>query len=557
MKKIYIAMMMGSLALSASAQSAIDAYRLAQPDLKGTARFMSMAGAFGALGGDLSTLSQNPAGIGVYRSSELGFTLGLDIQNAKTSSNGIKESLGKTFFNLNNIGGVAILQTPFELVPNFNIGFTYNKAVSFNREYAGSFIALENSMSNYIAGIANGENLTVADVTTTNNFNPYNPQDGGIAPSWLAVLGYDSYLINPEGNPDYPKWEGQYGKGTSGSANYRVCERGSVDEYNIAFGGNIADVLFWGMNFGLKNLDYSLGTSYGESLQNAYIFNQATNSIEQSTSRWKLNNEYRVSGSGFTYQLGVILKPIQELRIGLAFHTPTWYNFTENYIAKTDMSYFGQSGSALTNDGKYGENYSNLKAPWKFIASLAGVIGQKCILSADYEWAGYNTMTFYQSNNNLYGADYPYYDPWDDFSATPRYVSGDPYEETNKDIRNIYKNTNTLRLGAEYRVTPQVSVRGGYSIVSSPVKSVAKNNDLTIYTAGTIPNYRLDNTTNYVTCGAGYRSGGFYVDLAYVYKNLSSTYHAYTPDPGSSIQSPQAKLTFSNSQLIMSAGVKF
>ena len=37
----------------------------------GTARFMSMGGAFTALGGDISTLSQNPAGIGVFRTSEM------------------------------------------------------------------------------------------------------------------------------------------------------------------------------------------------------------------------------------------------------------------------------------------------------------------------------------------------------------------------------------------------------------------------------------------------------------------------------------------------------
>ncbi|MBD5204411.1 MAG: TonB-dependent receptor, partial [Bacteroidales bacterium] len=69
-------------------QTATDVIPLTQSDLKGTARFMSMGGAFGALGGDLSTLSQNPAGIGVYRSSELGFTLDLDCQRSSATSQG-------------------------------------------------------------------------------------------------------------------------------------------------------------------------------------------------------------------------------------------------------------------------------------------------------------------------------------------------------------------------------------------------------------------------------------------------------------------------------------
>lgn len=79
---------MGCLATGAFAQSAIDAYRFSQPDLRGTARFMGMGGAFGALGGDLSTLSQNPAGIGVYRSNELGFTLDLDVQKSTSDARG-------------------------------------------------------------------------------------------------------------------------------------------------------------------------------------------------------------------------------------------------------------------------------------------------------------------------------------------------------------------------------------------------------------------------------------------------------------------------------------
>ena len=66
MKKLYIILTATCcFALGSYAQSAIDAYRFSQPDLRGTARFMGMGGAFGALGGDLSTLSQNPAGIGV------------------------------------------------------------------------------------------------------------------------------------------------------------------------------------------------------------------------------------------------------------------------------------------------------------------------------------------------------------------------------------------------------------------------------------------------------------------------------------------------------------
>lgn len=558
MRKLYFVLSMGCLATGAFAQSAIDAYRFSQPDLRGTARFMGMGGAFGALGGDLSTLSQNPAGIGVYRSNELGFTLDLDVQKSTSDARGLKTSDNQTKFYLDNIGGVATIRLGSSVIPNLNFGFTYNKAVSFNRRYKGSIDKLQTSMSNYIAGIANNQELTVPDVETTDTYDPYNPNDGGIQAPWLAILGYDSYLINPNGNPNNPSWTGQFNDGTSGKANFDVTERGSVDEYNIAFGGNISNVVYWGMNFDIINFDYRLDSGYGEDLTGAYVYNPTTENVAATDSRWRMRNAYRANGTGFNYQLGVIVKPIQELRLGLAFHTPTWYNMTETYSAGTSMQYYGQNLSASTNDGYPGSQDYNFNSPWKVIASVAGVIGSKFIISADYEWNGYKTMKFSEANN-YYGGDGYWDDPWDYdyYSVTPASLNNDPYAYENEDIKNVYRHTDTFRIGAEYRVTPSFSVRAGYSHVSSPVESKAKNNDMTIFTAGTIPNYRFDNDTNYITCGLGYRHKGFYIDLAYVYKQMSSEYHAFTPDPKSSYQSPSAKLTFNNSRIVLSTGLKF
>ena len=86
MKKIILASMIASLPAMAMAQSTVDAYAISQNEMRGTARFMSMGGAFTALGGDLSVLGQNPAGIGVYRSSEFGATLDINMRGYKTST---------------------------------------------------------------------------------------------------------------------------------------------------------------------------------------------------------------------------------------------------------------------------------------------------------------------------------------------------------------------------------------------------------------------------------------------------------------------------------------
>ena len=83
-------------AASAGAQGALDLYTISQTDLRGSARFMSMAGAFGALGADLSTLNQNPGGIGVYRSSEVGMTMG----GVKKNGFGFPTVAQKTVINL-------------------------------------------------------------------------------------------------------------------------------------------------------------------------------------------------------------------------------------------------------------------------------------------------------------------------------------------------------------------------------------------------------------------------------------------------------------------------
>jgi len=142
-KKIILALCVAS-PFAVMAQSALDAFQFSQPDLKGTARFMSMGGAFGALGGDMSVLDQNPAGIGVYRSSDASFTLNLDCQSSTAKSQGASVTDNQTKFLLNNIGYIATFKTDNAILPNVNIGFSYNKSASFNRRYSGVVPQLKN-----------------------------------------------------------------------------------------------------------------------------------------------------------------------------------------------------------------------------------------------------------------------------------------------------------------------------------------------------------------------------------------------------------------------------
>lgn len=577
MKKIIITSAAAAMSvLPCLSQSAIDGYRLSQPDMKGTARYMGMAGAFGALGGDLSAISLNPGGIGVYRNSDVGFTLDLDLQSANSSSQGMNFNTTQTKFLLNNIGGVLTLKLPSSTCPNLNFGFTFNRGTTYNRKYRGSIPTLYNSMSNYIAGIANSESITEAELATDRYYDPYNPSGNEYAPPWIAILGYDGYLITPEGKGGETNWFGQWGQGTSGSGQFLVEETGSTSDYNIVIGGNISNVLYWGMNFDIVNLNYSINAIWGENLQNAYV-PDAKNNLYQTSSDWAINNIYNVTGTGFKYEIGVILKPIQELRLGLAFHTPTWYNLTESYGASLNYNYGGSdTGQVSTNNGILGYNNMSFRTPMKLIASAAAVIANSFILSFDYEWTPYNKMRFSEPSafygGGYYDWDYPYYDWWWRPAAPDQapkkqgsfnnsfFESSDPYYYTNSDIENYYQATNTFKIGAEFRLTPSFSLRAGYANISSPVKKDVKENMAEIYTSGTLPSYRFDNETNYATGGIGWKYQHFYIDLAYVYKKMTSTYHAYTPDlgeGGSNYPSPQSKLTFNESQVLLTAGLKF
>ncbi|MDE5874927.1 MAG: outer membrane protein transport protein, partial [Muribaculaceae bacterium] len=481
------------------------------------------------------------------------------------------------------IGGVLTMRLPSTVAPNLNFGFTYNKGASFNRQYAGT-IGLQNSLSNYIAGVANssgpnGGPLYVGDLTPTQdnpNFNPYFPNDGYEGAPWLPILGYSGYLITPSGEGEDTQWFGQWGEGTSGMGNFLVQEKGSLDEFNIAIGGNLANVVYWGMNFDIINFNYTQNAFWGEQLTNAYVPTDNDQTVRTSAD-WTMQNYYNVSGSGFKYEIGVIFKPIQEFRLGLAFHTPTWYNMTETFGANINYNYGGtQTGTVYTNtdprtnDHRLATNDMCFRSPMKFIASAAGVIGNSFIISLDYEWTPYSKMKFSQAGSYGSGSSWDYddyYYPWW-YGSSPSmpqapatrssFQDYDSFYYTNEDIKTYYQATNTIRIGAEYRITPNFSVRAGYSHVSSPVKQEVRDNKEFIYTSGTMPNYRLDNQTNYVTCGAGYRGNHFYVDLAYVYKNMQSEYHAFSPDVAKdAIPSPQSKLSLTNNQLVLTAGYRF
>lgn len=576
MKKFLLTASLISIPLCIYSQSVTSAYTISQQELRGTARYMSMAGAFGALGGDLSAITQNPGGIGIYRSNEIGFTLDLDMNSSKSFSMGMSNSDNMTRFNLNNIGGVFTMKLYNNSVPNINVGFVYNKSASFNRRFKGYIPSLQTSLSNYIAGLCNSYNLTESDVQYGDYYDPY---ASGNVP-WLAALGYNSYLTTPEVHGNTTNWYGQFGDGTKGMGGFDVNEKGSVDNYNILLGGNINNLLYFGLNFDITSVDYRIQSVWSEALDDAYVYNENSGRIDNaSQADWTLYDNYRLNGTGFKFNMGFILKPIQELRLGFAFHTPTYYTLNETfYDTHIDYDYRfknnDQYGSAWTNDGYPASNSINFMTPWRVIASAAGVIGSNFIVSFDYEWDSYKSMKY--SDADVYGYYDPWYDwdnPWNDwgwggpwYSKTKagsnsnsdyRSSYSNPNDYANSKIKQVYRNTNTFRVGAEYRIVPEFSIRAGYSYSESPVTTQVKDGIVDVPGTGVLTNYTLDNSTSYVTAGLGFKSKGLFADLAYVYKHQTSEYFPYAPDSFDLKTAVKSDITTNNSSVVLTLGYKF
>ena len=542
MKKKVLAMLLCGLPLLINAQDAFDVLQMSQTELRGTSRFQSMAGAFGALGGDLSTLTQNPAGIGVYRSSDLGVTLSLDFNSTKAGVDKINE----TKFNVNNVGYVGAIRLNSESVPNLNFGFTYNRLQSFNRHYIGGVANIPTSMSNFVADeFVNVPGFTDGDLYWDDDYNPY---FDGYAP-WAAVTMFDmttqngGYVGIINSNDGY--MQGLFGQGTTGNAYYEVEERGHADEYNIGFGGNIANKLYFGLDFGILDLDYKSYQTYEEDLNNAYVMaddiDLFTSPIinENTRADWNLTNYLHTSGTGVNFKFGLIWKPIQALRFGAAFHTPTYYDMRDTYLVGANLLAYEDNNllyraSKNSNDGyNYSGTYT-IKTPWHFMGSVAGVIGTNGILSLDYEYVANETMRIGDDRNN----DYP---------------------DVTDNVKANFKPSHIIRIGGEYRLTPNWSVRAGYSYKTTQVEKGVDEYEYNIATVGTNPAYQYDNAVHNITGGLGYRYQKFYADLAYVHKMRKSVYNAFSPinDDYGYEPNVSADVTDHNNRISLTLGMRF
>lgn len=521
------------LPAGAAAQSAIDANTITPTQLRGTARFISMGGAFTSLGGDISSMTQNPAGLGIYRKSDVGLTFDVSIRNYKTDTDqgSYKESQTKAFFD--NFGYVGVIDLNGAM-NSLSWGVSYNRLNAFDRRFRGYNMPTETSLSNYIASYTQGVNSSEMLFDDDKNYNPYLDSSN----DWLSILAYNSMIINNTGsNTEYA---GLFQDGTTADALYDVRETGHTDEYNIDFAGNFNDVVFWGLGVGIIDMEYTREVNYSESMSGGLIYNPTTDGLATGNAGFDLYNIKRTTGTGANIKFGLIVRPIEALRLGFAIHTPTWLHLTNQGFGEM-TGRFTPNGTPDTNEtSEYTDDFNydwRLNSPWRFMIGASTVIGSKAILSVDYERVAYSDMKM----------KYQQYGTWGNNFVEDK--------QGNEDIKSYYKASNIIRVGAEYRITPSFSVRAGYNFQSSNMRDAASDNRTEIYTAGTDPSYSFDKDTQNICFGLGYRYKGWYIDLAYQHTNIKSTFHAYTPFAG--LKAPQADRSDTYNNIVLSTGIRF
>ncbi|MDR0332669.1 MAG: outer membrane protein transport protein [Dysgonamonadaceae bacterium] len=475
MKKItYILISLLVFSTGVFAQTEIDALRFSREDIFGTARAMSMGGAFGALGGDQTGVSINPAGIAIYRSSEVVGTLGLMGERSKVGN----ETKNRTTFDMDNIGFVGYYPLRSDVMPFINFGFTYNRAKSFNKNIS-AFGELENSLLDFIVDGTFGRDPNQLRITEGG-------RDPFITQPWLSVLAYNTGLINQNNDGS---WSPIDTNDEMPLNRIRMRERGYINNYSFTMGTTINDVLSIGAALNIKDISYRLDSEYDEDFSNG---------------GFTLENMLTTDGAGVGAKLGIIYRPVHQLRIGAAYHTPTWYTLTETARGEmfediTDYE-FGAKSAIFQN------NYT-LKTPEKWTFSLAGVLGGSFIASVDYELVGYQNMRLGVPAGSSDRKDF--------------------YDPDNKFISDEFKLASTVRLGMEYRFTPQFSGRLGYAWMQNPYGTELKDYaDVAFARSNSI--FRMEGDTNYFTGGFGYRfNRNFFLDFALVYKTQTDELYPF------------------------------
>lgn len=445
------------------AQEIRDALRYSQENLNGTARFRAMSGAFGALGGDLSSINVNPAGSAIFANNQLGFTLNNTSINNNSNFFDNTTNVKDSSFDLNQAGGVFVFknQNKSNNWKKFSVAINFENTNVLNNSIYSAGTNPTNSIANYFLSYANGVPLNVLEDSNYDELGHGAQQ---------AFLGYQGYIINPVNNNSTNI---NYTSNVPSEGNYYQENTITTKGYNGKLSFNAAtsfkDKLFIGVNLNSHFVDFRQSSRF-------YEDNEAPLTQDYTVSRVQFDNDLYTYGTGFSFQLGAIAKLSKELRLGIAFESPTWLRLNDEFTQKL-IGVSANTSEELApdvvnpNTTNYYEPYK-LQTPSKWTGSMAYIFGKKGLISVDYAIKDYSSIQFKPNS--------------------------DPYYRTlNNKMNTLLNSASELRLGAEYKIEAW-SLRGGYRLEQSPYKNKTTIGDLTGYSGG-----------------IGYNFGGTKLDLSY------------------------------------------
>lgn len=521
--KYFLLAALGLMAVPALAQETYQDTKLAENGLTGTARYVGMGGAMEALGADISTISTNPAGVGLFRKSQVSLSAGVVAQtDAETSVEfnnakiGFKGNKSRPSFDQVGIVWSAAKSANGNYL---NLAFNYHKSTNFNQILTAA---------NYLNG-ASQSKLTSAKYEMAKQLS----KDYADM-IWTAVdANYQSLMsLSPETN-SLSYYDGK-------SFIYGQYQKGYIGEYDFNISGSINNRVWLGLTIGIHDVNYQSNSMYSENLE--------ADATASSTS-WET---LKIDGTGFDVKAGVIFRPVADspFRIGAYVNSPVYYDLKMKGVSDLQLVDGQNKG-----DNSNGSNYDyRLNTPWKAGVSLGHTVGNYLALGATYEYAWYDHM-----DNRI--KDGGYYDAW----------YGDYYETSSSDeymndhTREVLKGVSTLKVGLEYKPISMVAIRLGYNYVS-PMFDENGFRDQSIASPGTAYATSSDYTnwkaTNRITAGVGFNYQNWAFDVAYQYSAQKGDFYPFMSyydkdDSKYDCVAPATEVKNNRHQVLMTLSYKF
>lgn len=475
--------------MTANAQTPGDVLRLSQYNYGfSTARSAAMGGAFTSLGADLSSMTLNPAGLGMYRSSEVSFSPSVTTNTIRSlytldgSTMGQTGRASKTRFSVGSLGAAFNIYNGGGGLTSATLGVGYTKLTDFNTssfaQNSGSSISILDFFAQQVTGFTPGELGASTDADPHIAFRRIDPQ------YWGGILAYQTNMIDPlSDDPNETHFRPVLSDNTQVNPALRMSTTGSVGEYSISGGFNIQNIVYLGMTIGIQDIYYNNTNYYSEA---------ALGDASERLSGLEYEQSHKMSGAGVNFKFGATVRPIDNLRIGLAIHTPTFISINEEY--REVMRSFFNSPEVSKNrdyDSPFLLNDYDLQTPTRFLAGASYTWPGVGLITADYERVWYNGMKLSNFGNNR---------------ATE--------QKFNSEVKDLFRPANNFRVGIEATPMQQLYLRAGYAYYDNCMKI----NDAIFSRQANIKSYQ-----NY-SGGIGGRFGHFFVDLAYIY-----TSYKYAP----------------------------